>query len=70
MSAKERVTITLTADILASARKASGGDLSAYIERTLRIQTLTEAARAINAWRPNSTTDTEELLDTFAEGHR
>ncbi|MCG3039588.1 hypothetical protein L7D48_03210 [Streptomyces sp. S1A] len=43
MTAKERATISLPADLTAAAKAASGGDLSAYIERALRERQLRQA---------------------------
>lgn len=67
MTAKERVTVTLPADLLSVAKAASNGDLSAYVERALRAQALREAGDDITAWRGDTSGDTEELADVFGE---
>lgn len=67
MTIKERVTVTLPADILATAKLASDGNLSAYVEQALRAQALHEAASAITAWRSDTSGDTDELADVFGE---
>ncbi|MGA4844377.1 type II toxin-antitoxin system CcdA family antitoxin [Streptomyces sp. G45] len=46
-----RTTVTLPDDLVAHARAASGGNLSAYVERALRAQQLRDAAPAVRAWR-------------------
>lgn len=67
MTAKERVTVTLPADLLAAAKIAAEGNLSAYVERAIRAQALREAGDAIAAWRGGTTADTEALADIFGE---
>lgn len=68
MSTRTRTTVSLPADLLAHARAASGGNLSAYIEHALRAQQLRDAARAVRAWRgERAVHDTEELADLFGE---
>lgn len=67
MSNRMRTTVTLPADLVAHARDASDGNLSAYIERALRAQQLRDAAPAVRAWRERAQDDTEELADTFGE---
>ncbi|UQI45943.1 type II toxin-antitoxin system CcdA family antitoxin [Streptomyces sp. HU2014] len=67
MSTRTRTTVTLPDDLLAHARAASGGNVSAYVERALRAQQLRDAAPAIRAWREKAANDTEELADLFGE---
>lgn len=67
MTAKERATISLPADLLAAAKAASGGNLSAYIEQALRERQLRQAGAAIAAWRAGADADAEELADVFGE---
>jgi post-segregation antitoxin (ccd killing protein) len=67
MSTRTRTTISLPAELIAHARAASGGNLSAYIERALRAQQLREAAPAVRAWREQAADDTDELADVFGE---
>ena len=71
MTTRMRTTVTLPADLVAHARAASGGNLSAYIEHALRAQQLRDAAPAIRAWREEAGSDTEsdaeELADIFGE---
>jgi post-segregation antitoxin (ccd killing protein) len=67
MSARTRTTVSLPADLVAHARAASGGNLSAYIEHALRAQQLRDAASAVRAWRERAAHDTEELADIFGE---
>jgi post-segregation antitoxin (ccd killing protein) len=67
MSNRMRTTVTLPADLVAHARDASDGNLSAYIERALRAQQLRDAAPAVRAWRERAQDDTEELADIFGE---
>ncbi|WP_309226713.1 type II toxin-antitoxin system CcdA family antitoxin [Streptomyces lunaelactis] len=67
MTTKERVTVTLPADLLATAKAASGGNLSAYVERAVRAQALSEAGEAITAWRGGAAADLDELADVFGE---
>ncbi|WP_411130373.1 type II toxin-antitoxin system CcdA family antitoxin [Streptomyces sp. x-19] len=69
MSTRTRTTVTLPDDLLAHARAAAGGNLSAYIEHALRAQQLRDAAPAVRAWRERTAcdADTEELADAFGE---
>lgn len=67
MTFKERVTVTIPADVLASAKAASAGNLSAYVERALRAEALREAGEAIDSWRGRHDGDAEELADLFGE---
>jgi post-segregation antitoxin (ccd killing protein) len=67
MTIKERVTVTIPADLLATAKAASAGNLSAYVERALRAEALREAGEAIEAWRGRHGEDVEELADVFGE---
>ncbi|WP_439674689.1 type II toxin-antitoxin system CcdA family antitoxin [Embleya sp. MST-111070] len=67
MTTKERVTVTLPADLLAAAKAASAGNLSAYVERALRFEALREAGDAIIAWRGRDADDIEEFADVFGE---
>ncbi|GAA3730758.1 hypothetical protein GCM10023082_30490 [Streptomyces tremellae] len=67
MTSRARTTVTLPADLLAHARAASGGNLSAYVEHALRAQQLRDAAPAVRAWREQAARDTEELADLFGE---
>ncbi|GHJ30998.1 type II toxin-antitoxin system CcdA family antitoxin [Streptomyces hygroscopicus subsp. hygroscopicus] len=67
MSTRTRTTVTLPDDLLAHARAASGGNLSAYIEHALRAQQLRDAAPAVRAWRERAADDTEELSDIFGQ---
>jgi post-segregation antitoxin (ccd killing protein) len=68
MSTRTRTTVSLPADLLAHARTASGGNLSAYIEHALRAQQLRDAAPAVRAWRgERAANDSEELADIFGE---
>jgi post-segregation antitoxin (ccd killing protein) len=62
-----RTTVTLPSELLAHARAASGGNLSAYVERALRAQQLHDAAPAVRAWRERAADDTDELADVFGE---
>ncbi|WP_331769194.1 type II toxin-antitoxin system CcdA family antitoxin (plasmid) [Embleya sp. NBC_00888] len=41
--------MTIPADLLATAKAASAGNLSAYVERALRAEALREAGEAIEA---------------------
>lgn len=68
MTSRTRTTVTLPDDLLAHARTASGGNLSAYIEQALRTQQLRDAAPVVRAWREgHGEADTEELADVFGE---
>jgi len=67
MTIKERVTVTIPADLLATAKAASAGNLSAYVERALRAEALREAGEAIEAWRGRHDEDVEEFADVFGE---
>lgn len=67
MSTRTRTSVSLPADLLAHARAASGGNLSAYIEQALRAQQLRDAAPALRAWRGERAEDVEELADIFGE---
>ena len=67
MSTRTRTTVSLPTDLIAHARAASGGNLSAYIEHALRAQQLRDAAPAVRAWRERAGSDTEELADIFGE---
>jgi post-segregation antitoxin (ccd killing protein) len=67
MSRRTRTTVTLPDDLVAHARAASGGNLSAYVEHALRAQQLREAAQAVRAWREKAADDTEELADVFGK---
>ena len=67
MTSRTRTTVSLPADLVAHARSASGGNLSAYVERALRAQQLRDAAPAVRAWREQGADDTEELADLFGE---
>ncbi|WP_153449553.1 type II toxin-antitoxin system CcdA family antitoxin [Streptomyces smaragdinus] len=67
MTTRTRTTVSLPADLLAHARAASGGNLSAYIEQALRAQQLRDATPAVRAWREQAAQDTEELADLFGE---
>lgn len=67
MTSRTRTTVSLPADLVAHARAASGGNLSAYIEHALRAQQLRDAAPAVRAWREQAADDTEELADLFGE---
>ncbi|MBO8189968.1 type II toxin-antitoxin system CcdA family antitoxin [Streptomyces spirodelae] len=68
MSSRMRTTVSLPADLVAHARAASGGNLSAYIEHALRTQQLRDAATAVQAWRgERGAADAEEFADVFGE---
>jgi post-segregation antitoxin (ccd killing protein) len=67
MSTRTRTTVSLPVDLVAHARAASGGNLSAYIEHALRAQQLRDAALAVRAWRERAALDTEEFADIFGE---
>lgn len=67
MTTRTRTTVSLPADLVAHARAASGGNLSAYIEHALRAQQLRDEAPAVRAWREQAANDTEELSDLFGE---
>lgn len=67
MSTRTRTTVTLPTDLLAHARAAAGGNLSAYVEHALRAQQLRDAAPAVRAWREQAANDAEELTDLFGE---
>lgn len=67
MSSRTRTTVSLPTDLVAHARAASGGNLSAYVEHALRVQQLHDAAPAVRAWREKAAQDTEELADIFGE---
>jgi len=59
--------VTIPADLLATAKAASAGNLSAYVERALRAEALREAGVAIEAGRGGHEEDAEELADVFGE---
>lgn len=67
MTMKERVTVSIPADLLAWAKGASSGNFSAYVERALRAQALSEASQAVAQWRGDATAAIEELADVFGE---
>jgi hypothetical protein len=67
MTARERTTISLPADLMAAAKAASGGNLSAYIEQVLRERQLRQAGAAIAVWRAGADADAEEIADTFGQ---
>ncbi|WP_084725627.1 type II toxin-antitoxin system CcdA family antitoxin [Streptacidiphilus melanogenes] len=68
MATRTRTTVTLPDDLLAHARSASGGNLSAYIEQALRAQQLRDAAPVVQAWRGDrGVADVEEFSDLFGE---
>ncbi|GAB2802855.1 type II toxin-antitoxin system CcdA family antitoxin [Streptomyces daliensis] len=67
MNPRTRTTVSLPVDLVAHARAASDGNLSAYIERALRAQQLRDAAPAVRAWREQAASDAEELADIFGE---
>lgn len=67
MTTKERVTVTLPADLLSAVKSASAGNLSAYVERALRAQALLEAGDAITSWRGDAADDIEACADIFGE---
>jgi predicted TIM-barrel enzyme len=67
MSIKERVTVSLPADVVAAAKAASDGNLSAYIEQAVRTRTLMDAGAAVTAWRAGREADAEELADVFGQ---
>ncbi|WP_153456064.1 type II toxin-antitoxin system CcdA family antitoxin [Streptomyces smaragdinus] len=67
MTTRTRTTVTLPDDLLAHARAASGGNLSAYVENALRAQQLRDAAVAVRAWRERGAGDTDEIADVFGE---
>jgi post-segregation antitoxin (ccd killing protein) len=67
MSTRERVTVTLPPELLATAKAAAGGNLSAYVERAIRAQALREAAEAVTRWRGDASSDMEEIADIFGE---
>lgn len=67
MQTRERVTVTLPPDLLATAKAAAQGNLSAYVERAIRAQALREAADAVTRWRGDASGELEELADTFGE---
>jgi post-segregation antitoxin (ccd killing protein) len=67
MQTRERVTVTLPPDLLATARAAAQGNLSAYVERAIRAQALREAADAVSRWRGDTSSDVEEITETFGE---
>jgi hypothetical protein len=63
MATSEKVTVSLPPDVLAAARAASGGNLSAYTANALKNQAVRDAAAALDAWR-SETGDT--LGDVYA----
>jgi post-segregation antitoxin (ccd killing protein) len=67
MSTRERVTVTLPPDLVAAARAAAGGNLSAYVERAIRAQALREASEAVARWRGDASSDVEEIAEIFGE---
>lgn len=67
MQTRERVTVTLPPDLLATAKAAAHGNLSAYVERAIRAQALREAADAVSRWRGDAGGDVEEISETFGE---
>ncbi|MFF4283378.1 type II toxin-antitoxin system CcdA family antitoxin [Streptomyces kronopolitis] len=67
MSTRTRTTVSLPADLIAHARTASGGNVSAYVERALRAQQLRDVASSVRSWREQAVNDTEELADIFGE---
>ncbi|AKH86960.1 hypothetical protein AA958_22040 [Streptomyces sp. CNQ-509] len=67
MQTRERVTVTLPPDLLATAKAAAHGNLSAYVERAIRAQALREAADAVSRWRGDTSGDVEEITETFGE---
>jgi post-segregation antitoxin (ccd killing protein) len=67
MSTRVRVTVTLPPDLLATAKAAADGNLSAYVERAVRAQALREAAEAVTRWRGDVSSDVEEIADVFGE---
>ncbi|WP_432744383.1 type II toxin-antitoxin system CcdA family antitoxin [Streptomyces sp. JH002] len=67
MAPRTRTTVSLPADLVARARAASGGNLSACVERALRAQPLRDAVPAVRAWRARAADDTDELATIFGE---
>jgi post-segregation antitoxin (ccd killing protein) len=67
MTTRRRTSVTPPDDLLAHARTASGGNVSAYVERALRAQQLREDAVQVRAWREHAGSDAEELADIFGE---
>jgi post-segregation antitoxin (ccd killing protein) len=68
MTTRTRTTVSLPEDLVAYARSASEGNLSAYVEHALRAQQLRDAAPAVRAWRQGrGVADAEEFADLFGE---
>ncbi|WP_410540001.1 hypothetical protein [Streptomyces sp. KL2] len=70
MTAKERATVSLPADLMTAAKVASGGNLSAYIEQALRERRLRQAGTAITAWRVGAGAPRRGTLRPLRRGHR
>ncbi|UIX32986.1 type II toxin-antitoxin system CcdA family antitoxin [Streptomyces sp. GQFP] len=73
MTTKERVTVTLSPDVLATAREAADGNLSARVERALLMQQLMDDAQKLAAWQRETGEERAEVLeaaalDTFGGG--
>lgn len=67
MPMRERVTVTLPPDLIAAAKAAAGGNLSAYVERAIRAQALLDAGDAVARWRGDASSDVEEIAEIFGQ---
>ncbi|MGW4736099.1 type II toxin-antitoxin system CcdA family antitoxin [Streptomyces shenzhenensis] len=59
-SRKQRVTVSLPADVLEAVNSEAGGNLSAYAAKALMAQAVRDSAARLAQWQ-------ESRLDTLAE---
>ncbi len=70
MATTEKVTVSLPPDVLAAARAASGGNLSAYTANALKNQAIRDAAAALEAWRAATGDNLDDVYDMAEEDER
>ena len=70
MATSEKVTVSLPADVLAAARAAADGNLSAYTAKALKNQAVRDAAAALGAWRAETGDPLDDVYDMAEEDER
>lgn len=70
MATSEKVTVSLPPDVLAAARAASGGNLSAYTANALKNQAVRDAAAALDAWRTQAGDSLDDVYTMAEEDER
>lgn len=70
MATSEKVTVSLPPDVLAAARAASEGNLSAYTAKALKNQAVRDAAAALDAWRAETGDPLDDVYDMAEEDER